>query len=139
MALGYPVVLVSDGHSTVDNGVLSAAQISAHHNKTLASIESFGAQEYGPYLPMKRIEAQPVRSPGRPAGGLAPALSVAVACCAGVACGQPNALTPMENTQPASGLRCWWLLAIAHALLVSYLWFCALLTSSWCCSRGAPG
>ena len=42
MALGYPVVLVSDGHSTVDNGILSAAQISAHHNKTLASIESFG-------------------------------------------------------------------------------------------------
>ena len=42
MALGYPVVLVSDGHSMVDNGVLSAAQISAHHNKTLASIESFG-------------------------------------------------------------------------------------------------
>lgn len=42
MALGYPVVLVADGHSTVDNGILSAAQISAHHNKTLASIESFG-------------------------------------------------------------------------------------------------
>jgi nicotinamidase-related amidase len=42
MALGYPVVLVSDGHSTVGNGILSAAQISAHHNKTLANIESFG-------------------------------------------------------------------------------------------------
>ena len=42
MALGYPVILVSDGHSTVDNGVLTATQISAHHNKTLASIESFG-------------------------------------------------------------------------------------------------
>jgi nicotinamidase-related amidase len=42
MALGYPVTLVSDGHSTVDNGILSAAQISAHHNKTLSSIESFG-------------------------------------------------------------------------------------------------
>ena len=42
MALGYPVILVSDGHSTIDNGILSAAQISAHHNKTLASIESFG-------------------------------------------------------------------------------------------------
>jgi nicotinamidase-related amidase len=42
MALGYPVVLVSDGHSTVDNGILSAAQISAHHNKTLSNIESFG-------------------------------------------------------------------------------------------------
>jgi nicotinamidase-related amidase len=42
LALGYPVVLVSDGHSTLDNRVLSAAQISAHHNETLASIESFG-------------------------------------------------------------------------------------------------
>ena len=42
LALGYPVILVSDGHSTMDNGVLSAAQISAHHNKTLSSIESFG-------------------------------------------------------------------------------------------------
>ena len=42
LALGYPVVLVSDGHSTVDNKVLSAAQISAHHNEPLANIESFG-------------------------------------------------------------------------------------------------
>jgi nicotinamidase-related amidase len=42
LALGYPVVLVSDAHSTVDNGVLSAAEISAHHNTTLANIGSFG-------------------------------------------------------------------------------------------------
>lgn len=42
LALGYPVVLVSDGHSTIDNKVISAAQISAHHNETLANIESFG-------------------------------------------------------------------------------------------------
>ena len=42
LALGYPVVLVADGHSTVDNGVLAAAQISAHHNETLANIGSFG-------------------------------------------------------------------------------------------------
>ena len=42
MALGYPVVLVSDAHSTVDNGVLTAAQITAHHNKALSSMESFG-------------------------------------------------------------------------------------------------
>ena len=42
MALGYPVVLVSDGHSTVDNGVLTAAQITAHHNKALSGMESFG-------------------------------------------------------------------------------------------------
>src|SRR5512140_3106652 len=34
LALGYPVTLVSDGHSTMDNGVLTAAQISAHHNAT---------------------------------------------------------------------------------------------------------
>ena len=42
LALGYPVTLVADGHSTVDNGVLAAAQISAHHNATLTNISSFG-------------------------------------------------------------------------------------------------
>jgi len=42
LALGYHVVLVADGHSTVDNGVLSAAQITAHHNTTLAHMASFG-------------------------------------------------------------------------------------------------
>jgi len=42
LALGYPVILVADGHSTLNNSVLSAAQISAHHNETLANISSFG-------------------------------------------------------------------------------------------------
>jgi nicotinamidase-related amidase len=42
LALGYPVTLISDAHSTMDNSVLSAAQISAHHNETLANITSFG-------------------------------------------------------------------------------------------------
>ena len=42
LALGYPVTLIADGHTTIDNGVLSAAQISAHHNETLANITSFG-------------------------------------------------------------------------------------------------
>lgn len=42
LALGYPVVLVADGHSTLNNSVLSAAQISAHHNETLSNISSFG-------------------------------------------------------------------------------------------------
>jgi nicotinamidase-related amidase len=42
LALGYEVVLVADAHSTVDNGVLSAAQIIAHHNITLSNITSFG-------------------------------------------------------------------------------------------------
>lgn len=34
-ALGYKVVLVSDAHSTFDNGALSAAQIQAHHTRVL--------------------------------------------------------------------------------------------------------
>jgi nicotinamidase-related amidase len=39
--LGYRITLVADGHSTLDNGVLTAAQIIAHHNATLAN---FGPQ-----------------------------------------------------------------------------------------------
>lgn len=42
LALGYPVTLVADGHSTLDNGVLSAVQISAHHNATLENLGSYG-------------------------------------------------------------------------------------------------
>lgn len=42
LALGYPVDLISDGHTTVDNGILTASQITAHHNQTLSNIESFG-------------------------------------------------------------------------------------------------
>jgi nicotinamidase-related amidase len=57
LALGYPVALVSDGHSTIDNKVLSAAQISAHHNETLASIESFGPRVRAVPADEVRIEA----------------------------------------------------------------------------------
>ncbi|MEG1832599.1 MAG: cysteine hydrolase family protein [Burkholderiaceae bacterium] len=49
LALGYPVVLVADGHTTLDNQTLSARQIIDHHNETLASISSFG--------PRVRLEA----------------------------------------------------------------------------------
>ncbi|STQ90306.1 cysteine hydrolase family protein [Iodobacter fluviatilis] len=42
LALGYPVTLIADGHSTMDNGVLTAAQITAHHNATLSNLTSFG-------------------------------------------------------------------------------------------------
>jgi len=42
LARGYPVVLAADAHSTMDNGVLTAAQITAHHNATLANLGSFG-------------------------------------------------------------------------------------------------
>lgn len=34
--LGFRVMLIEDGHSSVDNGKLSAEQIIAHHNQTLA-------------------------------------------------------------------------------------------------------
>ncbi|EMJ4127151.1 cysteine hydrolase family protein [Pseudomonas aeruginosa] len=42
LAEGYAVTLVGDAHSTVANAVLSAAQITAHHNAVLGSISSFG-------------------------------------------------------------------------------------------------
>jgi nicotinamidase-related amidase len=42
MALGYPVVLVADAHTTMDNPYLTARQIIGHHNATLTNISSFG-------------------------------------------------------------------------------------------------
>ena len=57
LALGYPVVLVADGHSSLNNSVLSAAQISAHHNETLANIASFGPRAKAVPASEVRIEA----------------------------------------------------------------------------------
>ena len=42
LALGYPVTLVADGHTSAGNAVLSASQVIAHHNATLTNISSFG-------------------------------------------------------------------------------------------------
>ncbi len=42
LALGYPVVLVEDGHTSAGNAVLTAPQVIAHHNATLTNISSFG-------------------------------------------------------------------------------------------------
>ena len=42
LALGYPVVLVSDGHTSAGNAVISPAQVIAHENATLSNILSFG-------------------------------------------------------------------------------------------------
>ena len=42
LALGYPVVLVADGHTSAGNAHLSASQVIAHHNATLTNISSFG-------------------------------------------------------------------------------------------------
>jgi nicotinamidase-related amidase len=41
-ALGYPVILAADAHTTHDKAHASGAQIRAHHNATLADITSFG-------------------------------------------------------------------------------------------------
>lgn len=41
-ALGYPVTLVADGHTTHDKPHASAERIRIHHNATLTGISSFG-------------------------------------------------------------------------------------------------
>lgn len=41
-ALGYPVTLVADAHTTHDKPHASADQIRTHHNATLSNIRSFG-------------------------------------------------------------------------------------------------
>lgn len=41
--LGYDVTLARDAHATTDNGVLTAAQIVAHHNRLL---HGFGVDEH---------------------------------------------------------------------------------------------
>ena len=42
LALGYPVWLVADAHTSAGNEALSAQQVIAHHNATLTHISSFG-------------------------------------------------------------------------------------------------
>ena len=54
LALGYPVTLVADGHSTLDNSVLTAKQIIAHHNATLANLGSYGPR----VIPINATEIQ---------------------------------------------------------------------------------
>lgn len=44
LSLGYHVTLAGDAHSTVDNDVLPAAKISAHHNWVLARLQTFGTR-----------------------------------------------------------------------------------------------
>lgn len=42
LALGYPVALVADAHTSAGNAALMPQQVIAHHNATLANISSFG-------------------------------------------------------------------------------------------------
>jgi len=54
LALGYPVVLVADGHTSAGNKALSPQQVIAHHNATLTNISSFGPR-------VKAVPAREVR------------------------------------------------------------------------------
>jgi len=42
LALGYPVTLVADAHTSAGNAALTPQQVVAHHNATLPNITSFG-------------------------------------------------------------------------------------------------
>lgn len=42
LALGYPVTLVADAHTSAGNAVLTPRQVIDHHNATLTNISSFG-------------------------------------------------------------------------------------------------
>ena len=42
LALGYPVTLVEDAHTSAGNAALTPQQVIAHHNATLTNISSFG-------------------------------------------------------------------------------------------------
>jgi nicotinamidase-related amidase len=57
LALGYPVVLVADAHTSAGNEALSPQQVIAHHNATLASITSFGPRVQ--VLPAKDLRLDP--------------------------------------------------------------------------------
>lgn len=42
LALGYPVTLVADAHTSAGNQAIAATDVIAHHNATLTNISSFG-------------------------------------------------------------------------------------------------
>ena len=42
LALGYPVILVEDAHTTEGNEYVTPRQVIQHHNATLTNISSFG-------------------------------------------------------------------------------------------------
>jgi nicotinamidase-related amidase len=44
LALGYPVILVDDAHTTEGNSYLSPREVIQHHNATLTNISSFGTR-----------------------------------------------------------------------------------------------
>jgi len=58
LALGFPVVLVEDAHTTEGNRHLSPLQVIRHHNETLTNIGSFGPRVRAIPTEDLRFEAQ---------------------------------------------------------------------------------
>ncbi len=57
LALGFPVVLVADGHTTQGNAYLTPPQVIQHHNATLTNISSFGPKARAILTSEVRFEA----------------------------------------------------------------------------------
>ncbi|QCB46593.1 cysteine hydrolase family protein [Hydrogenophaga sp. PAMC20947] len=57
LALGYPVVLVSDAHTSAGNDAIGPQQVIAHHNATLTNISSFGPRATA--VPTAELELAP--------------------------------------------------------------------------------
>ncbi|MDB5850234.1 MAG: cysteine hydrolase [Rhodoferax sp.] len=66
LALGFPVVLVSDAHTSAGNAAISPQQVIAHHNATLTNIASFGPRVRA--VPCEAIEIVGAVDAGRNAG-----------------------------------------------------------------------
>jgi len=64
LALGFPVVLVADAHTTEGNEHLSPAQVIRHHNDTLTHITSFGPRVRAVSADDLRLEV--ASGPGEP-------------------------------------------------------------------------
>jgi nicotinamidase-related amidase len=76
VALGYPVVLVSDAHSTIDQGGRSAAQVVAEHNEALGNLR--------PHVTLARADEVRIEACAQPTA---------------------NCATPTISTPSASGRR----------------------------------
>ncbi|MDM0104280.1 cysteine hydrolase family protein [Variovorax sp. J22R24] len=68
LALGFPVVLVEDAHTTEGNRHLSPIQVIRHHNETLTNISSFGPRVRAISTEDLRIGARQFPSGGKHAG-----------------------------------------------------------------------
>jgi nicotinamidase-related amidase len=58
LALGYPVTLVADAHTSAGNAALTPQQVIAHHNATLTNIASFGPRVHA--VPCDVLVAAPL-------------------------------------------------------------------------------